>query len=175
MAERSVSVWPLDGRAADLLSGGLLSHCSESAPGDYWCILSTDGWLLQANKSKKICGGSELFISPLQLVTKLNGYVFYKAMLSYSRYLYLPLFDAERCWSYAMQLKSEANTEPRKRFHMISRLKKAVVHADFLSTLCENEKCDARTKLEAQVNPYEHLFLNQCFITGCSIERRAPS
>ncbi len=50
-----------------------------------------------------------------------------------------------------MQLKSEANTEPRKRFHMVSRLKKAVVHADMLSTLCENDKCDARTKLEAQV------------------------
>ena len=67
------------------------------------------------------------------------------------RYLYLPLVDAERCWSYAMQLKAEANTEPRKRFHMQSRLKKAVVHAENLAALCENEKCDARTKLEAQV------------------------
>ena len=50
-----------------------------------------------------------------------------------------------------MQLKSEANTEPRKRFHMMSRLKKAVVHAQTLAELCENDKCDARTKLEAQV------------------------
>ena len=63
----------------------------------------------------------------------------------------MPLVDAERCWAYAMQLKSEANTEPRKRFHMVSRLKKAVGHAEVLGALCENDKCDARTKLEAQV------------------------
>lgn len=50
-----------------------------------------------------------------------------------------------------MQLKSEANTEPRKKFHMLSRLKKAVGYAEELHTLCEHEKCDARTKLEAQV------------------------
>ena len=50
-----------------------------------------------------------------------------------------------------MQLKSEANTEPRKKFHMICRLKKAVMYAEELFTLCENEKCDARTKLESQV------------------------
>ena len=62
------------------------------------------------------------------------------------RYLHLPLVDAERCWAYAMQLKSEANTEPRKRFHMMSRLKKAVGHAELLAFLCEIDKCDARTK-----------------------------
>ena len=50
-----------------------------------------------------------------------------------------------------MQLKSEANTEPRKRFHMMSRLKKAVGHAELLAFLCEIDKCDARTKLEVQV------------------------
>ena len=67
------------------------------------------------------------------------------------RYLHLPLVDAERCWAYAMQLKSEANTEPRKRFHMMSRLKKAVGHAELLAFLCEIDRCDARTKLEVQV------------------------
>lgn len=51
-----------------------------------------------------------------------------------------------------MQLKSEANTEPRKRFHLISKLKKAVLYAEELFTLCEHDKCDARTKLESQVN-----------------------
>ncbi|XP_060581719.1 signal recognition particle subunit SRP68-like, partial [Ruditapes philippinarum] len=70
------------------------------------------------------------------------------------RYVHLPLFSAERAWSYAMQLKSEANTEPRKRFHMISKLKKAVVYAEELYTLCEHDKCDARTKLESQA--YRH-------------------
>lgn len=59
--------------------------------------------------------------------------------------------DAERSWSYAMQLKSESNTELRKKFHMISRLRKAVQHSEVLVSLCESEKCDARTKLEAQV------------------------
>ena len=67
------------------------------------------------------------------------------------RFLHLPLFDAERAWSYAMQLKSEANTEPRKHFHLNARLRKAVQHSDLLVYLCENDKCDARTKLEAQV------------------------
>lgn len=66
------------------------------------------------------------------------------------RFLFIPLFDAERAWSYAMQLKEEANTEPRKRFHLVSRMRKAVDHSESLVTLCESEKCDARTKLEAQ-------------------------
>lgn len=61
------------------------------------------------------------------------------------------MFCAERCWAYAMQLKSEANTEPRKRFHMDSKLKKAVVYSEELEALGNSSKCDARTKLECQV------------------------
>ena len=60
------------------------------------------------------------------------------------------MFEAERAWSYAMQLKEEANTEPRKRFHLIGRLRKSVSHADHLQLLCDSNRCDARTKLEAQ-------------------------
>jgi len=46
----------------------------------------------------------------------------------------------------------EANTEPRKKFHLLNRLRKAVKHAEQLETLCNNQKtCDARTKLEVQV------------------------
>lgn len=71
-------------------------------------------------------------------------------MLTDPRYIQLPLFCAERCWAYAMQLKAEANTEPRKRFHMASKLKKAVLYAEELVKLCESPKCDARTKLECQ-------------------------
>ncbi|CAL1543670.1 unnamed protein product [Lymnaea stagnalis] len=71
-------------------------------------------------------------------------------MLLDARYLQLPLFCAERCWAYAMQLKSEANTEPRKRFHMVSKLKKAVVYAEELESVGNSYKCDARTKLECQ-------------------------
>lgn len=50
-----------------------------------------------------------------------------------------------------MELKLLANTEPRKRFHLIRRLRKAATHAESLEKLCEGELCDARTKLEAQV------------------------
>ncbi|KAH9498371.1 signal recognition particle subunit srp68 [Bulinus truncatus] len=71
-------------------------------------------------------------------------------ILTDARYLHLPLFCAERCWAYAMQLKSEANTEPRKRFHMVSKMKKAVVYAEELESVGNSEKCDARTKLECQ-------------------------
>ncbi|XP_061191309.1 signal recognition particle subunit SRP68-like [Saccostrea echinata] len=66
------------------------------------------------------------------------------------RYLHLPLFCAERAWYYAMQLKSEANTEPRKKFHMLARIKKALMYAEEFASLCSSPKCDARTKLESQ-------------------------
>lgn len=66
------------------------------------------------------------------------------------KFLYIPLMMAERAWGYAMQLKQEANTEPRKKFHVVSRLRKAVAYAVQLQTLCESDVCDARTKLEAQ-------------------------
>uniref|UniRef100_A0A1B6CIN9 Signal recognition particle subunit SRP68 n=1 Tax=Clastoptera arizonana TaxID=38151 RepID=A0A1B6CIN9_9HEMI len=66
------------------------------------------------------------------------------------KYLYIPLMLAERAWGHAMQLRQEANTEPRKRFHLIQRLRKSTSYALQLQKLCESEKCDARTKLEAQ-------------------------
>ena len=66
------------------------------------------------------------------------------------KFLYLPLIQAERAWGYAMQLKQESNTEPRKKFHLISRLRKAVGHSLHLELICESPLCDARTKLEAQ-------------------------
>jgi len=67
------------------------------------------------------------------------------------RYLYIPLVCAERAWALAMELKQEANTEPRKRFHLLRRLHKANKHALQLLKLCEEcKRCDARTRLEAQ-------------------------
>uniref|UniRef100_A0A4W6EZ71 Signal recognition particle subunit SRP68 n=1 Tax=Lates calcarifer TaxID=8187 RepID=A0A4W6EZ71_LATCA len=65
-------------------------------------------------------------------------------------YLLLVLMEAERAWSYAMQLKQEANTEPRKRFHLLARLRKAAKHSEKLEKLCESPRVDAKTKLEAQ-------------------------
>lgn len=71
-----------------------------------------------------------------------------------SRFLYLLLMEAERCWSAAMELKLRANTEPRKKFHMIRKLSKASKYTDELNKLCEMERVDARTKLEAQAYAY---------------------
>lgn len=67
------------------------------------------------------------------------------------RFLYIPLINAERAWAYGMQLKQEANTEIRKRFHLLRRLRRAVAHSSKLLQLCEQcGRCDTRTKLEAQ-------------------------
>ncbi|XP_045841324.1 signal recognition particle subunit SRP68 isoform X2 [Meles meles] len=81
---------------------------------------------------------------------KFTGRKVTEDLLTDNRYLLLVLMDAERAWSYAMQLKQEANTEPRKRFHLLSRLRKAVKHAEELERLCESNRVDAKTKLEAQ-------------------------
>lgn len=52
------------------------------------------------------------------------------------RYLEICVVLAERAWSYAMQLRQEANTEPRKRFHLIRRLRKSVGLSIILESLC---------------------------------------
>ncbi|XP_003366317.1 signal recognition particle protein, partial [Trichinella spiralis] len=71
-------------------------------------------------------------------------------------YITIPLFEAERCWAYGMQLKQEATTDNRKRFQMLRKLRrvvweKAVYHGVLLETLSKNASVvDAATKLEAQ-------------------------
>jgi len=71
--------------------------------------------------------------------------------LKEEKHLEIPLMTTERAWAYAMQLKFETNTEPRKRYHMVNRLRKAEKEAAKLEkTAMEAERCDARTKLEAQ-------------------------
>ena len=49
-----------------------------------------------------------------------------------------------------MQLKQESNTDFRKRYHLVTRLRKAVKHTLHLEYICQSPLCDARTKLEAQ-------------------------
>ncbi|XP_060660741.1 signal recognition particle subunit SRP68 [Drosophila nasuta] len=66
------------------------------------------------------------------------------------RYIHIPLISAERAWAYAMQLKQEANTELRKRFHLINKLRRACFYALQLQELCNTEVFDARTKLECE-------------------------
>lgn len=53
------------------------------------------------------------------------------------RFLHVPLILAERSWAYAMQLRQESNTEPRKKFHMIRKLRKACNYALQLEELCK--------------------------------------
>lgn len=75
------------------------------------------------------------------------------------RYLLIPLFCAERTWSYAMALKQEANTETRKKFHLIRKFRKALFYSSNLESLCNDEpnQCDIRTKLESQAyNAFLH-------------------
>ena len=76
-----------------------------------------------------------------------------------SKYLLIPLFQAERAWAYAMQLKQESNNDARKKFHLVNRLRKAVKFANELEKLSQSAKCDARTKLEAQ--GYSSLMIGQ--------------
>ena len=74
---------------------------------------------------------------------------------SEAKHLQVPLMNAERAWAYAMQLKFEMNTDPRKKYHMINRLRKAKTHADALEQLCTaSTVVDARSKLETQA--YAH-------------------
>ncbi|XP_014241253.1 signal recognition particle subunit SRP68 [Cimex lectularius] len=73
-----------------------------------------------------------------------------EAHLKDVKFLYIPLVLTERAWSYAMQLRQESNTELRKKFQLVSKLRKAVHYAEQLEALCQSDLCDARSKLEAQ-------------------------
>ncbi|TMW69576.1 hypothetical protein Poli38472_001732 [Pythium oligandrum] len=75
-----------------------------------------------------------------------------------ARLLYLPLYNAERAWSYAMQLKEDDNTEKmelgddansRIKFHLTGRLRKAAEWSQRLVEICA-ARADARTSLEAE-------------------------
>lgn len=73
--------------------------------------------------------------------------------------LYLPLFNTERAWGYAMQLRADEKNEDygadealansRIKFHLSGRLAKAAVWSKQLLTLC-SATCDTRTCLEAE-------------------------
>ncbi|KAG0229753.1 signal recognition particle subunit srp68 [Actinomortierella wolfii] len=74
--------------------------------------------------------------------------------LTNEKFLHLVLFQAERAWGYAMEIKaiSVAWDDPRKQQHYINRLKKAAQHAQALEALCsaKHGKVDLRTTLDAQ-------------------------
>eukprot|EP00808_Paulinella_micropora_P019643 g12718.t1 len=66
-----------------------------------------------------------------------------------SLFLTLPLYNAERCWSHAMQLKEDLEAEPRKKFHLRKRLNRAAQWSEQLHQLCL-QTADARTQLESE-------------------------
>ena len=71
---------------------------------------------------------------------------------------------SERSWAMAMELKQEVNSDPRKKFHLLRRLKRAAKYANQLLSLSEAcVRCDARTRLEAQVTLTVHRSLSLSF------------
>ncbi|KAK1929138.1 Signal recognition particle subunit SRP68 [Phytophthora citrophthora] len=75
-----------------------------------------------------------------------------------NRLLYLPLYNAERAWGYAMQLKEDDNLDKsengedansRIKFHLNGRLRKATEWSRRLVEICA-ARADARTSLEAE-------------------------
>lgn len=97
------------------------------------------------------------------------------------RYLLIVLMSSERCWSHAMALKQEANTEHRKKFHLLRKLEKAVLYARVLHGLCTGSLsiCDARTKLESEAYLYfmrgMFLFERQEWKSSSSYLRKAQA
>ena len=80
-------------------------------------------------------------------------------ILKDEKHLQIPLVTTERAWAYYMQLKFETNAYPRKKFHMINRLRKARNYAEMLDNLCSaSDRVDARTKLETKAY--------KCWLTG---------
>lgn len=75
-----------------------------------------------------------------------------------NRLLYLALYNAERAWGYAMQLKEDDNLDKsengddansRIKFHLNGRLRKAAEWSQRLAEICA-VRADARTSLEAE-------------------------
>jgi len=69
------------------------------------------------------------------------------------RFLEIPLTQAERAWSYGVQLKADnanaATTNPQWRLHSIKRFAKAVKYGRWLERVCKRHT-DQRTQLEAE-------------------------
>lgn len=69
------------------------------------------------------------------------------------RFLEIPLAQAERAWSYGVQLKADnaaaASMNPRMRYHGIMRFARAARWAQFLESVCKVH-ADQRAQMEAE-------------------------
>lgn len=70
-----------------------------------------------------------------------------------NRYLQLYVFEAERAWAYAMELKQESTNsmETRQKHHLIKRLRRSSQHALKLVELCEKQTVDSKTVFDVKV------------------------
>ena len=68
-----------------------------------------------------------------------------------ARYLLILLYNGERAWSYAMQLRDDMadGDNSRIKFSLMRRLIRAAEHAEKFSAVC-HKRADARTCLEAE-------------------------
>ncbi|RCH81735.1 signal recognition particle subunit srp68 [Rhizopus stolonifer] len=69
-----------------------------------------------------------------------------------NRYLQLYVFEAERAWAYAMELKQESTNsmETRQKHHLIKRLRRSSQHALKLVELCEKQTVDSKTVFDVK-------------------------
>lgn len=56
------------------------------------------------------------------------------------RNILLFLFNAERAWAYAFDLKTNIDDHPRYHFHLVKRLHKATQHSQKLIDLCAHDQ-----------------------------------
>lgn len=70
------------------------------------------------------------------------------------RILLIPLFNAERCWSHAMEIKQSLVDDPRKRHHMIKRFNKAASYSKELLFLAETWNINLHTLREIKAYNY---------------------
>jgi signal recognition particle subunit SRP68 len=73
-----------------------------------------------------------------------------------SRYLHLLLFQSERAWAYAMELKRDSSGESRKHHHVVKRLRRAAQYASQLSETAEKHSTEKRAQLDVKVDRYLH-------------------
>ncbi|KAL3319180.1 signal recognition particle subunit srp68 [Cichlidogyrus casuarinus] len=72
------------------------------------------------------------------------------SVISDPRFITLRIFEVERCWAYAMQLKEEVSEQACKRFHARNKLRKAVKLSVSLSKFLESLTFEPSTRLEVQ-------------------------
>lgn len=68
------------------------------------------------------------------------------------RHLHIPLMDAERAWSKAMEIQKsmeESGVVNKRKHFMVSKFAIASKHATHLAALC-SARCDSRTYIEAE-------------------------